>query len=115
MVKIGENSPLSISEEAQNQLELMREAQNHAKNAFLRVKANVPVFGNSVAFNMFFDMAKNTDDMIYQQGKTGLILDPDTARHLVGSELVMLPSGELAFTHLDTSMNLGQGEKPIYN
>ena len=115
MVQFGENSPLSISEEAQNQLEHMRVAQNHEKNAFLRVKATVPHMGTSISFNMFFDIAKNKDDMIYREGLMGVILDAETAMHLVGSELVMMPSGELAFNHLDTSVNFGPGEKPIYN
>ena len=115
MVKIGENSPLSISEEAQNHLELMRTAQNHNKNAFLRVKATIPHMGNSISFNMFFDMAKNKDDMIYQEGSTGIILDAETAMHLVGSELIIMPSGELAFTHMPTSHNFGPREEPIYN
>jgi len=115
MIQIGENSPLSISKEAQIQLEALRAEQHHPKNAFLRVKAHVPVMGDSISFNMFFDDAIDKNDMIYQEGTTGVVLDSKTALHLVGSELVMMPTGELIFTHMPTHFNFGAGEEPIYN
>ena len=115
MVRIGEKSPLSISEEAQKQIETLRNAANHPKNAFLRVKAHIPVMGDSISFNMHFDLASQPSDMLYHEGTTALVLDNATAMHLVGSSLVIMPSGELAFKHLETSTCFDTGEKPIYN
>lgn len=116
MVKIGLNSPLTISEDAQKVIESMRIAKNFAKTDFLRVKATIPTMNDdSVTFNMYFDDAPEDTDMAYTQGTTRILLDAQTAHLLVGSELFRTPSGELAFDHLDTSPCFDIHDKPIKN
>lgn len=116
MVKIGSNSPLTISEDAQEIIESMRIAKKFAKNDYLRVKASIPTINNdSVTFNMYFDNAPEDSDMAYIQGKTKILLDTQTAHLLVGSELFQTPEGDLAFNHLDTTSCFDCNDQPIKN
>jgi len=115
MVKISSNPPLTITKEALVMIEQTRIANNHKKTDFLRVKANTPIFGPSITFDMFFDDAPVEGDMAYNEGPLKLLLDADTAYLLVGSQLVRLPSGELKFVHIDTSACFDMADKPIMN
>lgn len=115
MVQFGKNSPLTISEDAQKHIESIRKAQKHAKTDFLRVKAVVPAFGDTVSFNMFFDDEPIAGDMAYNEGTTKVLLDANTAYLLVGSELWQKPDGELEFSHMDTRYNFDIEDNPIKN
>lgn len=116
MVKIGSNSPLTISEDAQKVIENMRIAKKFPKTDFLRVKAQIPTFHNdSVTFNMFFDNEAEDSDMAYVEGTTKILLDSQTAHLLVGSKLFKTSAGELAFDHLDTTSCFDINDQPIKN
>ena len=115
MVKIGANAPLTISKEAQSVIESTRLAHNKKKSDFLRIVAAKNPASPSIAFNMFFDDAPTSADMAYKVADMKLLLDNNTAYLLVGSELILLPSGELKFEHLDTTTCFDKQDNPIMN
>ena len=111
----AKKSPLSITKKAQEFLCTVKVTKKIPVKHRLRVRSHVNEMIGILGFDMSFDDKKVDGDMVYKVNGIELILDRDTAYHLVGSILDLDKKGELSFKHLDIIDNFQGAENIVYN
>lgn len=115
MVVRSKLSPLMVTEEAQSKLLFVRLNKNIPKEQRLRVQSTENAQLGILGFHMLFDEKTNEGDGIYDIGPLELILDNNTAHHLVGSTLAIGDDGDFTFIHLETYGDNVESENIVYN
>lgn len=115
MTKVENVSPLIITRKARDYLSAVRATKKISVKHRLRVRSHVNEAIGILGFDMSFDDVKTAGDMVYKMDTIELVLDCDTAYHLVGSVLDVDTKGDLSFKHLAHVDNFQSVDKIIFD
>ena len=108
-------SPLEITKDAQQHIFETRLSNEVPDGYRLRVESQVNQVLGLLGFKMSFDAETKKTDRIYKLTTLELVLDNETAYHLVGSTLDIDGDGELLFKHLDTTESFQDVSDIVFN
>ena len=91
--------PVTLTPEAQKFILGTAKEKDIPLKQPLRIKHRV--VNEDVLFDLWHDTDIKNGEKVYDVGELKVVLDNDTAFHLVGSILDVLENGSLKFTHLD--------------